>query len=90
MKIKLLSPKLGIITHTISIDGSSQSGPKWSFNGNNELPTFSPSIKVDWGTTPPKMCHYFIQDGEIRFCSDSTHSLAGKVVLLPDIPEEWR
>lgn len=28
-------------------------------------------------------CHYFIRDGQIQFCSDSTHALAGQTVSLP-------
>jgi len=31
---------------------------------------------------PPEHCHSFIRDGQIEFCSDSTHELAGKTVRL--------
>lgn len=30
-------------------------------------------------------CHYFIRNGQIEFCSDSTHTLAGQTVSLPDL-----
>lgn len=30
------------------------------------------------------VCHFFIRNGQIEFCSDSTHKLAGKTVEIPD------
>jgi len=38
------------------------------------------------GKALPYCCHYFLQDGQLRFCSDCTHSYAGKVVGLPPWP----
>lgn len=32
------------------------------------------------------ICHYFIKDGQIQFCGDSTHALAGQTVPLPILP----
>ena len=66
----------------------------WSFDGNLLAPTFSPSVKVTydgrdagWRGAPKACCHYFIRAGQIEFCSDSTHALAGQTVALPDLPE---
>jgi hypothetical protein len=59
---------------------------RWTYNGNAEKPTISPSYKL-WHPRPNKpdfVCHSFIRDGKIEFCSDSTHSLSGKTVDLPD------
>lgn len=36
----------------------------------------------------PYCCHYFITEGEIHFCGDCTHSLAGKNLPLPPLPRE--
>jgi hypothetical protein len=33
-----------------------------------------------------EICHFFVTDGEIEFCGDSTHALSGKKVQLPEIP----
>lgn len=33
------------------------------------------------------VCHYLITAGQIIFCADSTHALAGKTVPLPPWPE---
>jgi hypothetical protein len=72
-------------------------GPRWSFNGDAERPTFNPSVRIQ--TNEPRsdaerearvtytLCHYFIRDGVIDFCSDSAHELAGKSVPLPDLPQ---
>lgn len=33
------------------------------------------------------ICHSFVEDGEIKFLTDSTHQLAGKKVPLPEFTE---
>ena len=58
-------------------------GPVWTFNGDVDKPTFSPSLLVN-GSTPEKRCHLFLRDGKIQYCSDSYHELAGKTVECPD------
>lgn len=67
-------------------------GPRWTFNGDYERPTFGPSIKIvggKWGS--PHVCHYYIRSGVIEFCGDSSHALAGRPdVPLPDLPLELR
>lgn len=35
-----------------------------------------------------KQCHSFVTDGQIRFLSDCSHSLAGQTVELPDLQED--
>ncbi len=76
-------------THTVpERDG----GPRWSYDGNAEAPTFSPSVLIRWGDKPnSRRCHYFIRSGKIEFCSDSTHALAGCTVPMEPIPEgeDW-
>jgi len=65
-------------------------GPgSWTFNGNDEAPTFSPSLLLN-GQNPPRICHSYVTDGRIQFLGDSTHALAGQTVDLPDYPEKWR
>lgn len=75
-------------------------GPRWSFNGNLDKPTLSPSILVTW-TEPSdipeefddiskdvtKTCHSFVRDGQIQYLGDCTHSLAGQTVDLPELEE---
>ena len=60
----------------------------WSFNGNLDKPTVSPSILVRWtkttGTVEDKVCHSFINDGKIQYLSDCTHELAGQTIELPE------
>lgn len=81
--------------HAVSVrdDGSH---PGWTWNGDIERPTFTPSILVHSG--PPcgpdglalpgatdQVCHSFVTDGRIQFLSDCTHALAGQTVDLPEI-----
>lgn len=73
-----------------------EKGPNWSFDGNVEKPSFSPSVRISYngedagqdrgdgfGKAPPACCHYFVKAGNIEFCGDSTHEFAGKTVPLP-------
>ena len=73
--------------HQIAVDQPFRNGARWSFDGNAEKPTFSPSVNVGPGTK--FQCHYFIRAGRIDFCADSHHALAGQTVDLPDIPADW-
>lgn len=67
--------------HQIETQKRNARGAIWSFDGNAEAPTFSPSINI------VGQCHYFIRGGQMEFCSDSRHELAGRTVPLPDLPE---
>ncbi len=74
----------------------------WTFNGDLERPTFTPSVLVggvQWGNDDgfykPNhavpaggriVCHSFVTDGRIQFLGDCTHHLAGQTVDLP----EWQ
>lgn len=61
---------------------------KWKFNGDFDKPTFSPSLLNRSSFGPQhelRVCHLFLTDGKLQFCSDCTHELAGKTVELPEI-----
>jgi hypothetical protein len=63
----------------------------WTFNGDLDNPTISPSIKVTHSPGDPELpgviCHSFVRNGRIEYCSDSTHALAGQTVELPDMDD---
>jgi len=59
-------------------------GATWTWDGNVDAPTFSPSIRVS--SNGKTLCHHFVRGGNIEFCTDSPHALAGKTVPLPDWP----
>lgn len=43
-------------------------GARWTFNGDLDTPTLSPSILVRWqfnGDRPDAICHSFVRDGMI-------------------------
>lgn len=62
----------------------------WTFNGDLDKPTCSPSLLVrmgpgKWaGTQADQVCHSFIRDGQIQFLADCTHALAGQTVEIPE------
>lgn len=103
----LRSTKTGFIHYCPACDEAHHyvtDGPtKWSFNGNVDRPSFTPSMKISWGHfADPNykteqgeedlsgVCHYVLTDGQIAFCSDCTHSLAGQTVALPELPDRMQ
>lgn len=74
--------------HSICTAGGS---PSWTWDGNVDAPTFSPSINVRYNFKPedggPDICHSFVRGGMIEFLGDCTHALVGQTVPLPDWPE---
>lgn len=66
------------VTHEIR---ASESGANdWRWNGSEDKPTFSPSVKMLTGIR----CHHYVKDGRIQFLHDCDHRLAGQTVELPD------
>ena len=70
---------------TVPEDGQ----PVWTFNGNMDKPTFSPSVRSRWDYDQEtkqfkQVCHFFLIDGIFEFCSDCTHELAGQKVPMPE------
>lgn len=55
----------------------------WSFNGDRYKPTFTPSLDIKG------QCHSIVTNGNIYFCPDSVHHLAGQTVEIPDISFFW-
>jgi hypothetical protein len=60
---------------------------RWTWNGSLDKPTLSPSVRVSWNYgDPPKehCCHFIMTDGNIAFCGDCTHAMAGQTVPMED------
>jgi len=100
-----LSPKLSVIDykeggiqtyvfHCPACDEphSYQLGPGdrgWKFNGNNESPSFTPSLllkrsRADYEGCGPR-CHLFVTDGKIHYCDDCEHGMSGKAIDMVDL-----
>lgn len=60
----------------------------WTWDGNAEAPTISPSILVN-GREPKHgiRCHSFVKTGQWEFLGDSEHALAGKTVPMVPLPD---
>jgi hypothetical protein len=61
-------------------------GAYWSWDGNREQPTFSPSILQHESGSIPR-CHSYVQSGRWQFLSDCTHNLAGQTVDMVPLPD---
>lgn len=64
---------------------------RWTFNGNQDKPTFTPSMLTNASFTEEERkkynlfrCHSYVTDGRIRFLDDCTHEMRGKTVDLED------
>jgi len=76
----------------VKVPNIKTSKPLWSFNGDYDRPSFAPSMRIFWTDRKTSqehtVCHYFLTDGQIKYCEDSPHKFAGKTIDLPDFPEE--
>lgn len=69
--------------HRVPVGGSG-----WTWNGDVERPTLSPSVMNSREYGPERVkqvCHFFLRDGRIEYCADSTHELAGKTVAMAGV-----
>lgn len=63
----------------------------WTFDGNVETPTFTPSFKHTWSHAgEPRCCHYIVTAGKVAYQSDCTHGRKGETITMPDLPLEYR
>lgn len=60
---------------------------RWTFNGDQINPTFTPSLLVH-GMEGVKRCHLYVRCGKIVYLNDCEHALAGKTVEMN--AGEWR
>lgn len=82
--------------HVLPVNPTKNSlGAGWDFNGNEQSPTFSPSVLGKWDEwqgegVPPKpyVCHLFVRDGMLQYLNDCTHHLAGQTVPMVPINAE--
>lgn len=73
--------------------------PRWTFNGNLERSSFTPSMRIfvpagpygdnDEHVPERTICHYFVTDGQIQYCGDSDHPLKGQTLPLEPIPDNY-
>lgn len=75
--------------HPYAVDKAFDNGSIWTFNNDEVKPSFHPSMRIRHGRDLAKCCHYFVTDGEIRYCGDCTHEYSGKTIPLPEIPERY-
>jgi hypothetical protein len=84
--------------HQFAVESPQENGARWTWDGNTEQPTFSPSMSIKHGPGPCwepgdgtgiEVCHYFLRAGQIEFLEDCTHFMRGRTVPLPRMPALW-
>lgn len=72
--------------HGFAVSEPFSNGAKWTFNGDFEKPTFTPSMNIGNG-----WCHYTLTAGVLNFTNGCTgHKLSNQKVPLPELPPEDR
>ncbi len=67
--------------HSMTFNGFlNECGATWTFNGNYEKPTLSPSLLVTWENN---RCHSLINNGMMQFLGDCTHENKNKTLEIP-------
>ena len=59
-------------------------GPCWTWNGDMQKPTFSPSLGINMRSEEHR-CHSFVRDGRIEYLSDCWHELRGQAVSMESV-----
>ncbi len=57
---------------------------RWTFNGDHDKPTFSPSLLCHAVPGHRGRCHSFIRDGIWEYLDDCEHALKGQRIPVPD------
>ncbi len=92
-KLMLTNAKEGQVGHMFYCPGCKHHHvydvPRWSFNGNMDKPTFTPSLLVYIPTRNGNktLCHLFVTDGKIQFLGDCEHELRGKTVDMEEVEQ---
>lgn len=70
--------------HMLPIN-TDQKKPAWTWDGDLEKPTLTPSILT--GKTTSMVCHSFLKEGIFQFLGDCTHSFKNQYIEIPDLPD---
>lgn len=95
-QLGIFCPGCGI-AHFVNVKPFRNGCPVWTWNGDRDKPTFSPSLLVGWSgvrgdddnprhpfaADDKRTCHSFVRDGQWQFLGDCTHSLRGQTVPIP-------
>ena len=96
-QLGIFCPGCGV-AHFVNVLPYRDACPVWSWNGNRDTPTFSPSLLVTWNGSKrgdddnqrhphseggKRVCHSFVVDGQWQFLGDCTHRLRGQTVPIP-------
>lgn len=76
--------------HSFALQPMPKTAARWTWNQDAYKPTFRPSMHIKVGPDSRgkiSICHYHLEDGKLRYCTDSTHRLAGETVPLPPLPK---
>ncbi len=58
----------------------------WTFNGDINKPTFSPSLLIRFNQDGKEcVCHSFVRDGKIQYLGDCTHVFKNQTIELPEV-----
>src|SRR5687768_14816267 len=68
--------------HPLFVTHPNTGGSQWTFNGNEDKPTVTPSLVLESAPGARPRCHVIVTDGMLHFLGDCEHEFAGKVVPM--------
>ena len=71
--------------HSIKVYEDSNKG--WTWNGDDDKPTFSPSLLVNKNQRNPMapICHSYVRGGKIEYLNDCTHDFKGNTIDMEEV-----
>ena len=67
--------------HCHSVDAK-----RWNWNGDENNPSLHPSVRhfiKHANETETTTCHYFVKNGQIKYCNDCKHELSNQIIDMP-------
>lgn len=65
---------------------------RWTWNGSLVAPTLAPSVRhyiTHEDKREETLCHYYVKDGKIEYCTDCPHELKGQTIDMVPIPDDY-
>ena len=80
-------------SHRFIVENEADPDHVWQFDGNEEYPTFNPSLLVESGPMQPgdpnHICHSYLKKGVWEFLSNCTHDMAANKTHMVDFPVNY-
>lgn len=86
VQLKVPGPT-GLLCLPVILSGKREGTGCWTWNGSTDAPTLRPSVLTEGRNEQGAFrCHSWINDGQVQFLDDCSHSMRNTTVPLQDVP----